>query len=165
MQQRSNKLMPELMLVGAPKCGTTTLYDTLIEQTEFSGGKKKVFLIEDLIERPLWLLNQVRTMFGFEILDQLHGFSKKNVSFKPRKDVTANAVRSIRRMASIGKRFIPSSIRMKLLRAATKLEQEPIPKLDPKFRNELTQGCLRSIEATEELIDRDLSHWKDGSGS
>jgi len=55
--------------------------------------------------------------------------------------------------------WLPQSLRQKITRRLTSLNQTPLPPLDPALRNELTRPQNADILRLQDLIDRDLTHW------
>lgn len=116
----------------------------------------KVFLFEDLTNRPEWLLNTIARFLGIDGFPQTISFKKFNASGVPRNNIVKKAsdLMGNQMLKWIGKMIFPAQIRRHL-----KEFTHQKPPLSATDKKELTDFFIADLKKLEPLINRDLSHW------
>jgi hypothetical protein len=117
----------------------------------------RVYLFEDLSERPAWLM---RDVFGFLDVDESFEADtsiRRNPSGLPRSGMLHRILVGRSRLKRRLQPILPKS----LYRLATRIRDRNLvrPDLDPEIRERLVKTFRDDIRDLEELIDRDLSAW------
>ena len=117
----------------------------------------RVYLFEDLGERPAWLMRDVFGFLGVDDSFEPDTSIRRNPSGLPR----SGFLHRILVERSALKRRLQPILSKRLYRLATRIRDRNLfrPELDPETRRRLVDTFQDDIRELEELIDRDLSAW------
>lgn len=126
---------------------------------DFEEQQIKVYLYEDLLHQPQWLVDDV-----FQFLEVDTGFKpdvsrKSNVSGSPRNKVISQMLAKDNWIKAVSRQLLPKSIRGKIYKSVKKKNLGKADTMKPETKKMLTELFREDITALETLIQRDLSHW------
>lgn len=137
------------------------LYDEQVERyiTLFPKNQVMIILFEDFIRNPTAVLREVCRFSGLSGFD----FSEEplhNISGKSRSPGLAYLADQIAGYKKTIHRIIPPSVTHKAIQMFRKINvKEHHEKMEEETRRFLGEYFYKSIQRTEQLIRRDLSHW------
>lgn len=154
---------PDFFIVGAPKCGTTSLKRYLDAHPEIYIPKKPTephFF--DFVEDTL--LAYSRVLKFLDVDDAFEpDFNVYNPNTKPRsKRAMYLRYNYPQWVKKLGRVALPSqNLRNAVMAGLTGLNtrQEKRPPMDPEVRADLQREFRPEVETLSELLDRDLMHW------
>lgn len=125
----------------------------------FARDQIKVYLYEDWRDRPTAILADIFDFLEVKDLSSRLPIERRNVTFRWR---SARLHRFLRRPSlwkTLARPFLSSQWRQRLREELIARNRGPTPLIDPQIRRELTAHLREDILQTQDLIQRDLSHW------
>ncbi len=127
----------------------------------FGEERIKVFLFDDLVERPQALMHELFAFLGIDTgfePDMQQRFNETGVISNP---LIRFIWRDTRRLRSLVMPYVPMRLRGKMfnLVAGTRVNRHRKEPIDPALRAELTERYRDDILQLQDLIGRNLSHW------
>ncbi|MEX0721459.1 MAG: sulfotransferase [Balneolaceae bacterium] len=120
----------------------------------------RIYLFDDLMERPLWLMSDIMKFLNIEASPKNISFAKYNSSGIPRNKllkIGLPLLSTFYPLHSVINRIIPSRVRLKIRKFT---HQKPL--LPASHKKELYSYYSAEIKQLETIIKRDLSDWNYG---
>lgn len=126
---------------------------------KFEENQIKVYLYEDLIRRPQWLIDDIFQFLEVDTDFQPDVSRKSNVSGTPRNKAISQMLAQDNWIKAISRQLLSKSIRGKIYKSVKKKNLGKADTMKTETRDMLTELFRKDITALETLIHRDLSHW------
>lgn len=137
----------------------TTCYASQVRAYLEAFPHVRIYLYEDLVERPHWLLNDLASFLGVDPFPESEGdLQEHNTSGNSRAFDSSAAKNLFRQLAQAGQ-FVPAPVRRRVRKS---LEQRFTrkPAVDENLLKEIRREFRPEVDELEALIGRDLSAWK-----
>lgn len=137
----------------------TTRYASQVRAYLKSFPYVRIYLYEDLVERPNWLLTDLTTFLGVDPFPEREGdLQAHNTSGDSRAFGNKAAKTLFGQLAQVG-RFLPGPARRRVRKS---LEQRLTrkPSVDENLLMEIRKEFRPEVDELEKLIGRDLTAWK-----
>jgi len=128
----------------------------------FHRNRLKIFLYEDLCAGAADMLRDIFTYLEVEPDFEIDMRVKYNLSGTPRSVRLQRALDPNSSFASWVRRFVPPALASRVRQGVQRVNLERTA-LRPSLRAELTEDFREDILKTQDLIDRDLTHWFTGT--
>ncbi len=119
----------------------------------------RIFLYEEWNQQPQRLLSDLCAFLEVDEVMLPAAIPRKNVSKGQRSVRLHEAMTQPHWMRQVVKHVLPLQWRLQLYRYLRRRNHALLPRLDPQFRHEITATVREDILRTQDMIDRDLSHW------
>ncbi len=125
----------------------------------FDRSSIKVYKFNSLKNNTNKTLREIQKYLGVK-LKEYKSSKRYNISGLPKSKITHKVMEGRFFMKDILKKIIPSRVRTKLKRKIRKVNLEK-PEMSKETRARLYKEFKRDIEKLEDIIDKDLSDWKE----
>ncbi len=126
---------------------------------DFEAGQVKIYLYEDLLHRPQWLINDVFQFLRIDTSFQPDTSRKSNISGSPKRKFVSQMLATDNWAKTISRLLLPKSTRAKIYKFVKQQNLGKADSITVETREMLTQLFRKDIIALSALIQRDLSHW------
>lgn len=125
----------------------------------FGRDSVKVYLFEDLFRDARGVCRDVFEFLGVDPDAPVETGKIYNRGGAPRNRLFARLIKS--RIKRPIRKMLPEALRQNLIEWIKDANNDPIPEMDPKTRTRLKEIFREDTLHLEEMIGRDLSHWRD----
>jgi len=125
----------------------------------FDASQFKIYLYEDLLHRPEWLISDIYQFLGVDDSFRPDLASKENISGTPKNKFVSKILTGKNPIKTASRLLLPKATRGKLYKAVKQKNLGKKQSINPHTRQRLISLFRDDINLLSELIQRDLSDW------